>query len=647
MVDLVSTGERIAKLGLGVAKLVIGGERVDTAKEVFGLIADGRKLHADLTSEAEKALATRLAKAADEKIAYLAKTHEWTPASLKTAELHLHQALSVCRPDDAVFAESGLKPGAIVDQMRLTVVAKGGELGDAYRDDTPSRKLFEQTVTQVIADLTNSAEFIEEIAPSLWKTVLGSLDRLEDRSERIEALTVETQEYIHKLSQTEQIAERALRAIFQAFHEDRPDDAVLMSVQEIARAVLPEVKRFKEQRAHLLAPTGGDPEENARRRRAAELMDEGQFAKARELLASVSESRLQRAQEAANAAAQLLADASDALSEEAQAAWLAGDIDKAIDLLDQAIKLTDADAQVTKRRMRELGVLYRTVGQVVGRTDMVHGGLNILLDIETAFDGAERADVSEEIAHAALAMSDLDNAVDWLSIIQPSVKDLVFYRFASEDEEAIAKTCLLQSHVYLGLAKQSGRSDFLNMAGNGFHGVTKMAEKLGDRDLYLQAYSGVAATQQLEGSADMLRNAIQTYESIIELLDENQDRARVAGVKLDLASTLSALHSRIDDRAEQTSLLQRSEHIYTELEAAHPKSEAPYFWSQVHLNFAGVRIAQAALERNSDKANEAERICEDVIAFAKDRNLSRIAEMAEIRRNDAREFAARLSLAAS
>ncbi|MEL6792936.1 MAG: hypothetical protein AAFP78_05745, partial [Pseudomonadota bacterium] len=191
MVDVFSIGERVAKLSLGVAKLVIGGERIDTAADILKLATDGRSIYDDLRGDAETALATRLTRAVDAEIAALSKTNEWSESARLDAEAHLRQAIDHCRPRPDDIAAAANDPAEIAERLRLSVVARGGELGRTLDGDSPSRRLFAGVLVRTMSDLLDDTDFSAKIEPALWREALRGLDEIKSTGERTEA-AVET-----------------------------------------------------------------------------------------------------------------------------------------------------------------------------------------------------------------------------------------------------------------------------------------------------------------------------------------------------------------------------------------------------------------------------------------------------------------------
>ncbi len=122
MTSTISTAEKLVKVTLGITKLLFGESRVDAAKDIMAVVTNGKALHADLTAP-ERDIATALLARAEARFEALAGQPDIPPERLRTAKIHMEQALEHCIPAPDTLAALDLDAERITEEMIETAIA--------------------------------------------------------------------------------------------------------------------------------------------------------------------------------------------------------------------------------------------------------------------------------------------------------------------------------------------------------------------------------------------------------------------------------------------------------------------------------------------------------------------------------------------
>ncbi|HSF94330.1 MAG TPA: hypothetical protein VLA52_04825, partial [Thermohalobaculum sp.] len=178
--------EKLTKVVLGITKLTIGETRVEALGDIVDVVTNADSLFKDL-AEPERDIARGLVAAAEARLKAFDGKPGFPADQLKTAKLHMEQALDHCVPAPGTLARHDLDPARIARAMidAATAVAPQAEFTLFYTSGKPewqfSRKFFLQTAESFLADLLSKPAAANCLATALWREILPVAHRTEDK----------------------------------------------------------------------------------------------------------------------------------------------------------------------------------------------------------------------------------------------------------------------------------------------------------------------------------------------------------------------------------------------------------------------------------------------------------------------------------
>ncbi len=225
MTNTISTADKLVKVTLGITKLIVGDSRLDAAKDIMDVITNGKALHADLTAS-ERDIATALLARAEKRFKKLAGRPDFPRERLRTAKIHMEQALEHCIPAPDTLAALGLDAKRITEEMIKTAIGAAPEAefavyyasGDA--EQRFSRRFFVEATEPFLKELLADPEVTVKLAPTLWAELLGVVHT-------IDTTTRDTKKMVRQLlerSGNTDAARAELKAQVAALEEKHAED---------------------------------------------------------------------------------------------------------------------------------------------------------------------------------------------------------------------------------------------------------------------------------------------------------------------------------------------------------------------------------------------------------------------------------------
>ncbi len=187
MADWLDISDKVVKVTVGVAGLVLGESRLEAARDIMAVLTDGRDLMVDL-SEPERDLAKVLRGGAQAQFEALSRQPDSSDGRLETARIHMEQALPFCMPSKEQIAALGSDPGPIAEAMADAAAAAQPdcEFAAYFRVDKPemafSRKFFVDAVVAVLKPLLDDPKVFETLEPALMRSLHRKVDEIPDRT---------------------------------------------------------------------------------------------------------------------------------------------------------------------------------------------------------------------------------------------------------------------------------------------------------------------------------------------------------------------------------------------------------------------------------------------------------------------------------
>jgi len=231
MTNTISAADKLVKVTLGITTLLFGESRVDAAKDIMAVITNGKALHADLTAK-EHDIATALLDRAEKRFKALAGRPDFSPERLRTAKIHMDQALEHCIPTRETLAALDLDAERITEEMIETAIGAlpEAEFAVFYASDDAeqrySRRFFAEVTAPFLKELLSDRAVIDNMVPALWRDALETAHRTERKADEIKDDTAAIREMMKQLvAQSDSgVAQRQLEAQVKELEEKHAED---------------------------------------------------------------------------------------------------------------------------------------------------------------------------------------------------------------------------------------------------------------------------------------------------------------------------------------------------------------------------------------------------------------------------------------